>query len=272
MTLNAQDMRRLEDNARTIARASITYLAEIQRCLFDTRDPIDALALLRAMWGSSHARRDNQKAALADAGRWLEERIRRTPEISIDLLTLELGWLRRLVSVHGSPDDDRGDDERGRARRTGADSAPFGTHVDLLGTRRKVALAAVAKPLPPNGRAGELATPSPAPGPTHLPDVFEARLANWQEAIDAFKNIRKRRKQKKPLRDRLLDVTPVAAELQPLATDLACSVVHTEGMNQLVDVAGDLPTFFIAVADLAPRDGKRVPSRISLAAAGSRAR
>ena len=67
----------------------------------------------------------------------------------------------------------------------------------------------------------------------------------------------------KALKERLLDVTPVIAELQHLATDLACSVLHTDGMLPLLDHTGDLPTFWIAAADLAPREGKRVPSRIS---------
>jgi hypothetical protein len=42
-------------------------------------------------------------------------------------------------------------------------------------------------------------------------------------------------------------------------------------MDQLIDHTGDLPTFWIAVADLAPREGKRVPSRISFAPPGGRA-
>jgi len=60
-------------------------------------------------------------------------------------------------------------------------------------------------------------------------------------------------------------VVPIAPELQPLATDLACSTAQTEGMSQLLDCIGDLPTFSIAIADLVVRDDKRVPSRITLA-------
>lgn len=274
MSLHAQDMQRLERHAREIAtRASLTYLADALRCLCDTRDPIEALALLRALWGSSHARRDNQRAALEEAGRWLEERIRREPGISSGRLALELGWLIRLVSVHGTEDDDRGDGDRSSSRHGDPGSAPFGAHIELLRDKRRAALARAAtaeSPAPQSGARDRVA-PSQVPRPECLPDAFESRFASWQDAHEAFKQARKRRKQNKPLKDRLLDVVPVADELQHLATDLACSMLQTDGMSQLLDRPGDLPTFWIAVADLTTRDGKRVPSRISFAPAGAQA-
>jgi len=264
MNLHASDMQRLEREARMIeSQRSLTYLADALRCLLDTGDPIAALALLRALWGTSHAKRDNQKAALGDAGRWLEDRIRRENGISPDRLALELGWLQRLVRVHGAPENDHDDGDRFRSHQADL-GAPFGVHIELLRTRRHAALAAAARPIAPP------AAPPP-PRPDRLPDSFEARFATWQGALEAFKNARKRRKQGKPVRDRLLDVVPVAAELQPLATDLACSVLETAGMDQLIDHTGDLPSFWIAVADLAPREDKRVPSRISFAPLGGRA-
>jgi hypothetical protein len=273
MSLTAPDMQRLERDAREIAtRGSLTYLADALRCLRDTRDPIAALALLSALWSSAHAGRGKQKAGLEEAGQWLENRIRRESDITPERLALELGWLHRLVTIHGEPDDDRGDGERGGPRRPDARAPPFGAHLTLLRDKRDAALArAAASKAAAVQDQHDHAVPSPAPRPEHLPDIFAARFESWQDAREAFKTVRKRRKEKKQPKERLIDVTPVAAELRHLATDLACSLLHTDGMDKLIDHAGDLPTFWIAVTDLAPRDGKRVPSRISFGPPGGRA-
>lgn len=268
MTLAAPDMQRLERDARGMATRSLSYLADAQRCLLDTRDPVAALALLSALWSSPHAARDNQKAAVEEAGQWLADRIRRNIDITPERLALELGWLHRLVTIHGEPDDDRGTADRRAPRRPDLRRAPFGEHLDQLRDRRDAELARAAATAAPRDAAQDRAAPAPAARPERLPDAFEARFASWQLAREAFKHARNRRKQGKALKDRLLDVTPVAAELQHLATDLACSVLHTEGVLPLADHTEDLPTFWIAVADLAPRAGKRVPSRISLAPPG----
>lgn len=274
MSLTAPDMQRLERDAREIAtRSSLTYLADALRCLRDTRDPIAALALLSALWSSAHAGRGRQKAGLEEAGQWLEKRVRRDIDITPERLALELGWLHRLVAVHGEPDDDRGDGERGRRRpdaRPDARPAPFGAHLALLRDRRDAQLARAAASSAAAARDAQhdQAAPPSAPRPERLPDIFAARFESWQDALEAFRNARKRRKDGKQPKHRLLDVTPVAAELRPLAADLACSLLHTGGMDELIEHTGDLPTFWIAAADLAPRDGKRVPSRISFAPPG----
>lgn len=269
MSLTSPDMQRLERDGRGMATRSLSYLADAQRCLLDTRDPIAALDLLSALWSSGHASRDNQKAGLEEAGQWLAERIRRDIAITPECLALELGWLQRLVTIHGERDDDRGDADRMAPRRRDTRRAPFSEHLDRLRDRRDAELARVAVATAAARNAvQDRADPSPAARPQRLPDAFEARFASWQLALEAFKHTRNRRKQGKALKDRLLDVTPVVPELQHLATDLACSVLHTEGVLSLVDHTGDLPTFWIAVADLAPCEGKRVPSRISLAPPG----
>lgn len=271
MSLTAPVMQRLERDARGIAtHASLPYLADALRCLRDTRDPIAALALLSALWSSSHAGRGKQKAGLEEVGQWLADRIRRETDIPPELLALELGWLHRLVMIHGEPDDDRGDGERAGPRRLDAGPPPFGKHIALLREKRDAALARAAesRTATASDALHAQAAPSPAPCLQRLPDAFEVRFTSWQLARDAFKHARNRRKQGKELKDRLLDVTPVAADIQHMATDLACSVLHTDGMLSLIDHAGDLPTFWIAVADLAPRENKRVPSRISFAPPG----
>lgn len=275
MNLTGPDMQRLARDARGIAtHGSLPYFADALRCLRDTRDPIAALALLSALWSSPHAGRGNQKSGLEGAGQWLEERIRREIDIAPERLALELGWLHRLVTVHGEPDADRGNGDRGGPRRPDARPAPFGAHLALLRDRRDAALARVAASRAAAARDAEHDHRPSAP-PLRLeclPDIFAARFASWQDARDAFRNLRKRRKDNKQPKDRLLDVTPVADELRPLAADLACSLFHTDGMDELIDHAGDLPTFWIAAADLAPREAKRVASRISFVPPGGGAR
>jgi len=265
MSLTASDMQRLERDARGIAKHSLSYIADAQRCLRDTRDPIAGLALLSALWSSGHAIRDNQKAGLEDAGQWLADRIRRDITIPPERLALELGWLHRLVTTHGESGDDRGAADRTRRQHPGVRRAPFGEHLDQLRDRRANALARAEAAPAVHQATGGSAGPSMAPRPRCLPDAFEVRFASWQLARAAFKRARDRRKQGKVIKDRLLDVIPVVAELQHLAADLACSVLHTDGMLALVDHTDDLPTFWIAVADLALREGKRVPARIFFA-------
>lgn len=264
MSLTARDMKRLEDDARTIeTRGALTYLADAGRCLADTRDPIEVLALLRAMWRSNHAKRDKQKDALAAAGTWLEGRIRRDFGISADQLAFEIGWLQRLVMVYGMPDED-GDDDRSSARSN--TEAPFGAYIEIF--RRKREAAQEARERSPATSGGERGLTPVLPD--QLPEAFEVRVTSWQGALEAFKNARKRRKDGKPPKDGLLDVTPVATELRHLGADLACSLLHTEGMATLVDHKGDLPSFWIVTLDLTPRDGKRVPSRITFVPPGMR--
>src|SRR5262249_17520323 len=149
-------------------------------------------------------------------------------------LALELGWLHRLITIHGESDGERGAASPMRRQQPGPRSAPFGADLDQLRNRRNAALARAVAAAPHNGPC-DPAPPSPDPRPERLPDAFEVRFASWEVARDAFKHARNRRKEGKAPKDRLLDVTPVAAELQPLATDLACSVLRTDGMLSLVD-------------------------------------
>jgi hypothetical protein len=264
MALTTREMEHLASDAREMSvRGAVNYIADAKRCLCDTRDPLAAVELLRALWGSSHGKRGQPKEALEAVGKWLAARVQREIGISTDRLALELGWLHRLVTIYGAPDDEDDEDanhDRGRPRRTET-AAPFGAHIELLRARRAAALTPRDEPAVARDRQG----PAPRPRPDRLPEIFEARFASSEDTLEALRVARKRRKQNKPAKDRLLAVVPVAPELQPLATDLACSMTQTEGMNQLLDRVCDLPMFSIATADLVIRDGKRVPSRIALA-------
>lgn len=275
MSLTARDMQQLDEQAREIAaQGGGTYVADALGCLLDTRDPTAALTLLHALWGSGHGKRASQRAGLEEAGLWLEQRIQRELAISVGRLALELGWLRRFIKIHDAHDRDTGHRDDARDRRHQPTRAPFGAHIDRLRARREAALAqyaaaasAAAPPSEPYRDPPGSATP---PVPDHLPDSFEARFASWPDAIDAFRRARDRRKQGKPRKDRLLDIVPVATELRRLAGDLACSMLDTDGMLQLIDHGGELPSFQVTTTDLAARDGKRVPSRIAIAPAKNR--
>lgn len=269
MSLSPRTLQELEAAAGEIAaRNGGTYAAEAVRCLLDTRDPIAALDLLAGLWGSSHAKRANQRAGLEKSAEWLEKRIQREHDISVEQLALELGWVRRFITIRGGPDRDGGDLDDPRERRDRPARAPFAVHLDQLRVRRNAALAqnaaaASAAAGPSNSSAAPTARPT-APVIDRLPDSFDARFTSWPDAIDALRRARDRRKQGKPPKERLLDILPIATELHPLAADLACSMLATDGMQQLIDHAGDLPTFRVSTADLAVRDGKRVPSQIAI--------
>ncbi|HEX7843724.1 MAG TPA: hypothetical protein VF469_39895 [Kofleriaceae bacterium] len=276
MSLTAVEMRRLEEDARAIATSSCRgYLSDALQCLRETGDPIAPLALLRALWSAGHAKRDHQKLALDDAGQWLEKRLAREPGVASERLALELGWLHRLVTIQSETDSDfagAGRVDRLSSRRAGGhgrgrDEPGFGAHITQLQERRARARARVSTEVRMDRReAGVTAEPS-SPRPERLPDSFEVRFTSWQETLDVFRTARKRRKERKAVRDRLLLVQPVLVELQHLAADLACSLLETEGMDELqartVEGAGKVPSFWIAIADLVDRDGKRISRRIA---------
>jgi hypothetical protein len=265
MTLTALEMKRLDEDVRTMATDQCRgYIADAKRCLCDTDDPIAALELLRAMWSAGHAVRANQKAALQDAGQWLDDRLRREPALSSHRLELELGWLHRLITIHRVPRNGHDRDSWTPPREPA-----FGANIDALRRSRERALTRAtahdhaASPERPDDT-------SRAARPEHLPDCFEACFVSWQDAIEAFKTARKRIKQKKQPKDRLLPTKPVKVELQLLATDIVCSMLHTQGMDELQARATEgvtgLPSFWISIADLVAHDDQRLATRISFGA------
>jgi hypothetical protein len=263
MSLTSSEMKLLEDDARAIAsKQGRSYLADARQCLRETSDPIAAIELLRAMWGGGHAKRNAQKAALQDAGRWLHDRVRRQPDVSVLRLELELGWLHRLISIHAKGDDDI-DDDRWRPPR----EPPFGGYLPELRRKREAALAHRARDAAP---APNTAPPQPS-RLDRLPDAFEVCFASPQDAAQAFRDARNRKKKNKAPKPRDLVLRPIRPELQHLTTDLVACTVATQGIDALqasaADASGVLPNFWIAVADLIPRDGKRLAQRISLRAA-----
>jgi hypothetical protein len=263
MSLTAAEMKVLEEDARVMATESRRYLADATQCLRETLDPVAPLELLRALWSTAHARRPQQKAALQAAGDWLDDRVRRDPALSPQRLELELGWLRRLVAFKPT-------DRSGNARddRYPPHEPPFGSQIDALRRKRAQLLARAApNPVAPPSPPDAARPPRPAP-PAELPESFEAHFANWRDAGEAFKTARKRIKQQKQPKERLLAVLPVREELRALASDIVCCLLRTYGMTELQERAvasgGELPRFWIGAADLVHQEGKRLVTRISL--------
>jgi hypothetical protein len=281
MAITANDLRQLDDVARGMAsRNHKTVLADALRCLHDDEDdPIAPLALLHAMWGAGHGKRSHPKQAIEDVGAWLEQRLNRTPLIAAQDLARELGWLQRLVAIHdrvaggasSEPDDShRGDGGRrdGGARHAGP---PFGQSIAQLRKRRETLRDGTVVDLfarPP--RTPEHTPPrAVVAAVTVLPDVLEVRFQDPKGALDAFRKARERAKAKRSPKHRLLAIEPVAPDVRPLATQLACCTNQTAGMSELqaktLDSDGVIPAFWIAAADLEDRDGKRIPRRILFA-------
>lgn len=97
--LRPDDLRQLESDVATFAANPRRFLAEAEQCLRLRRDPVEALALLAGMFGVYTEGPDDQRG-LNDAGKWLERRILRDPQIPADRLLRELGWLQRINVVH----------------------------------------------------------------------------------------------------------------------------------------------------------------------------
>jgi hypothetical protein len=280
MRLGSGDFDRLARDARGLNEQSKSYIAEALESLRQENDPIATLRLLVALSGSPYARRHDQMEALDGVGRWLEERLRRDPGVAIERLRLELGWLRRMVIVnHSQPAQDRRshDKSRGPAQPRGPakphgsskpQSAAFGHDLAQLGRRRQVALgdqaqaesraAAPASATKPGGMA-------PAPS---LPDVFRVTFADVNALREARKNAKKRAKNDRPAKDRLLTLRPVDPAQAGLAGDLHCWLLGTDGMQAVLAAMdahdGILPALYVRRSDIVDADGKRVVRRVTL--------
>jgi hypothetical protein len=293
MRPRGRDFEALTTAARKLASNNArSYLSDALGSLRDSGDPLAALELLCAMWGTGYAPRGQQEDALAEVGQWLGERLQREPEISVERLAWELGWLRRMCTYRRAEQEragradgqdrgprnarggvgGRGDHRHGGRPRQGqlgdrdrkVSEAPFARYLQMLQRRREIAASA------PRTEKAVVRQPSIEPErPTTLPAELEVRLADLADARMRWNRHREREKRGKPVKDGLIPVVPVAGEYRELAAGICCSLVHTEGMADLfarIAARGgrDLP-FRVLVAELQSRDGKRVASRIELA-------
>jgi hypothetical protein len=94
MTLTSTEMRRLEAQAVEFSSdGHANCLVEAINAVKAEQRPAAALQLLSALRQDA---RSNQKRAIGDVVRWIEERLREEPKIPVDRFLLELGWLRRM--------------------------------------------------------------------------------------------------------------------------------------------------------------------------------
>lgn len=234
------------------------YLAEALQCLRATGDPVEVLALLRAMWGSSHAARTEQKIALNDVGKWLESELRGAPGQTADDLALQLGWLRRLAIVADA--ERRSTESRespGQARRPMRDlKREFGDSLERLRSRRREAASAAV----PN-----VARPA-APPPTELPSSFAVRFLDFMATREQRKSAKDRAKRGKPPKDTFLGLVPTDETLVPISANLCCSILQTTGIEELflvIEQNNNAPIPFF-VAGVAAQGDKLLAQNILL--------
>lgn len=257
MALPRIDMMKLQDAANGFdTKNHVTYLAEALQCIRDTEDPVGALRLLHAMWGSAFASRDDQRAALHDIGMWLEARLYREPAATPGAIAMELGWLRRFAnSASASRESEHA---RRPDRREDRPTLQFGKRIDRIKERRNEAAKAAAAVADDHTRAP---APLPAPPPpTQLPHLFQVELVDFMDARKARQTARERARNGRPAKERWLPLRPVDPRLRPLATGLVCGVHSTEGFDALFEA--DQQTFYVTA--LEERDGKKVAITIAL--------
>lgn len=264
MSLDAATMRAVAEASARFSRNHITYLAEAleatKRHLHDdVAAPVEALALLEAMQGSAYAGRPNEKAALAEVGQWVEERLRRQPDVPARQFATELGWLKRLARYNDSMQ--RGQDRGHGGRDDNRAPAPkrFGSTVAALRNQRARMLAEPTE-------APVRSTPTPAvevaaaPAALELPATFEAMFLNYADAREARKLWAKWKKNKRDPKERTLPLLPTDEALRdhPDLAGLHVCTARTEGMGDLFDRVRDsneAVTFTVR----RPTDGSLVP-------------
>jgi hypothetical protein len=229
MALTGKELKQLESEAREmVTDGDRGYLADALEHLRDTGDPIEALRLLRSMWGSGHAKRVDQKHALNRVGRWLENRLTREPGVAVARLALELGWLRRMATYQNSRRQVREQREsKGKAESKPRSQGPGSTvvnpgfgdqaHIKQLVQRRERAIALSRKQVETVAAPVSVAAEPARKVPERLPDELDMQLALASDALQAWKTARERQKKGKPAKDRKLAIVPVVAELQGMA-------------------------------------------------------
>lgn len=246
MRMTREQLARLERDASSMATANHgRYVSDAILAMRDpafTGDvaadapeaPLRALRLLDAMWGSAHASRQDQRAALSDVGVWLERRLAGDPQVEVEVLLAEMGWLKRLARYHEAEREEAEQAPAGRERAGRARVAPvqkgFGQRLGAIERKRREAFAAarletrqpIAMRVVPEVRAE-------AP----LPEVLVVEFKDFNRAREVRKLAAERVKKKKEPREALLSLVgraPAAAGVQ-----LVCSTTRTEGMAEVME-------------------------------------
>lgn len=247
MALDKADMEGLRSAATRFDTKNHThYLAEAGQSIERSGDPIEGLRLLYAMWSSSYAARPQQKTALNDIGEWLEQQLNRDPKVSVEHITLQLGWLRRLACYYGKLNrDERSDSareksDRGRGFPQKLECRFGGPRIEALLKRRTETNQA-----PPKVERRQ-AVPAP---PERLPKAFAAGFVDFLAARSVRQMARERAKRGKPAKESLLALQPTDSQLRTLAAGLCCSSISTDGFDTLFTEiekrAGVLVPFYV---------------------------
>lgn len=283
MRLDNADFRRLDSDARRLNLAGgKAYMSEALKCVRRTGDPVDALELLSALRGSSHAERPAQRKAIDGVGRWLEQRLRREPGVAAERVALELGWLRRMAVIleherkqgRAAPGSAPRDPRRGprpeRSREPG-----FGRELERLRQARQRALRLGSSGNQRSTPAQADSPPSPPPQQQPLPAVLEVEFADVQQLRETRKLLRRKKPGKKPgkpPKERWLGLRPADPALQDRMAGLCCSTTRTEGIDAVfaaTDANGGVPPrFHVRTADVEDQGERRVARRLFLDAPG----
>ena len=266
MTLSAKEMAELETRGRLFGknRNDDRYLAHALKGVASGTDPVDVLDVLRAMFGTGHGRRPDEKEALNRVGVWLEARLSRDPRVGVERLALELGWLKRFAKIYEEKDDprnkspDRGPDPRGK--RSAADGPKFGRTLDALRVRRRGSGARQEQQAP---RARQ---PHPEPPRvTELPATFRARFADFPTVRHAHKTAAERRKKGKEPKsqDTQFAIVPEDQALVALGKRLWARLADTGGIDDYIHAVahehhGSPQPFAVAAHEAQPDGSVRV--------------
>ncbi|WP_437635836.1 hypothetical protein [Sorangium sp. So ce854] len=276
--LTSKELATLQAQAAGFSTSNhVRYLSEALEATKATGDPVEGLALLRALPEAGYAGRrggeQKEVDALNDVGAWIEQRLLRDPRVLAERVVLELAWIRRHARIAAA------EVRAGRAgerpvqqtrpnspskhpmhHSSGRPTLRFGDRLDRVRQRReeaeRAARAAVAAVRAPPSVA---AAPAQEPLPDRLPDVIEVEFVSFAEARKARQDARKREKLDKLPKERLLPIQPVDPRLRPLAAGLVCST-WLAGFWDVVDsiaTAGGVSRPFF-VRGIEVRDGKRV--------------
>jgi len=126
----------------------VRYLSEALQTTRASNNPGEALALLRAMWGTAYAKTAEEKRSLNDVGAWLERRLREDLGVDAGRIALELAWGRRIARIAEAraKEERSGANEHSDSRQKGSWDRPggecvFGKDLESLLRRRAERLA-----------------------------------------------------------------------------------------------------------------------------------
>lgn len=192
------------------------FLAEVVQSLTRTQRPDPVLAtleLLIGLWNSGYAERPDERRALNDVGRWLENKVLRNPSIAAATLAEEVAWLRRLSKYHEKNTKTGAGQDKTKVARE------FGDKLDSLRQKRQQAAISEAK---------KVVKAEVVPEKVELPEILELEFVDFVKAREVYGNLKKRLDKKKEVTETLLEARPKDEKLRA-AGNLVVSTTTTEG-------------------------------------------